>query len=105
MLYLICLQDVEGVGAAGAQTRVNHGYARNYLVPNKLARVVPRPRRGAAALAAAEAAAAAPRSVPGQPTLERQQQQFDKLMKTLTRSTLVRGQGCGPWRRWLCCLH
>lgn len=96
---------MEGVGAAGAQTRVNHGYARNYLVPNKLARVVPRPRRGAAALAAAEAAAAAPRSVPGQPTLERQQQQFDKLMKTLTRSTLVRGQGCGPWRRWLCCLH
>ncbi len=84
------LQDVEGIGAAGAQARVNHGYARNFLVPNKLARVVPRPRRGAAAAAAAEAAAAAPRSAPGEPTLERQQQQFDKLMKTLTGSTLVR---------------
>lgn len=74
---------------AGKQTRVNHGYARNFLVPNKLARVVPRPRRGAAAAAAAEAAAAAPRSAPGEVALERQQQQFDKLMKTL-RGTLVR---------------
>ncbi|PRW59172.1 50S ribosomal L9 [Chlorella sorokiniana] len=83
------LEDVEGVAAAGTQARVNHGYARNFLVPNKLARVVPRPRRGAAALAAAEAAAAAPRSAPGEPTLERQQQQFDKLMKTLTGSTLT----------------
>ena len=81
------------MGEAGKQAKVNHGYARNFLVPNQLARVVPRPRRGAAAAAAAEAAAAAPRAAPGEQNLERQQQQFDKLMKVLTGGTLVSGWG------------
>lgn len=39
---LSSFQDVDGIGAAGAIAKVNHGYARNYLVPNKLAAV----RRG-----------------------------------------------------------
>lgn len=102
------LQDVEGVGTQGSVARVNHGYARNHLVPNRLARVVPRARRGhlpAAAAAAADAdaaaaaAAAARAAAPGAQSLERQQQQFDKLMKTLTGSTLVGGFSCrhGPW--------
>ena len=87
---------MEGVGIAGKVARVNHGYARNFLVPNKLAMVVPRPRRGKVAAeaeggAAQQAGSAAARSNPAEVSLEKQQQQFDKLMKTLTGSTLVRG--------------
>ncbi|KAL4519462.1 hypothetical protein Ndes2526A_g01931 [Nannochloris sp. 'desiccata'] len=44
------LQDVDGMGAAGTIAKVNHGYARNYLVPNKLAAV----RRGKQAGSVAE---------------------------------------------------
>lgn len=98
------LQDVEGVGPAGKLAKVNHGYARNFLVPNQLALVVPRPRRGHRAAAAAEARSssgagavarqqqAASSSAPLQLSLEKQQQQFDKLIKTLTGAPLVRGQ-------------
>lgn len=78
------------MGEAGRLAKVNHGYARNFLVPNQLARVVPRPKRGRLAVPDTEAAVAAPRAAPGEPTLEKQQQQFDKLMKTLTATTLVR---------------
>jgi len=35
-------QDMPNLGAAGATIKVNHGYARNYLLPRKLAAV----RRG-----------------------------------------------------------
>ena len=98
------LQDVEGVGPAGKLAKVNHGYARNFLVPNQLALVVPRPRRGHRAAAAAEARSssgagavarqqqAASSSGPLQLSLEKQQQQFDKLIKTLTGAPLV-GEG------------
>jgi ribosomal protein L9 len=86
---------------------VNHGYARNFLVPNQLALVVPRPRRGhrAAAAAAARSSSgagtvarqqqAARSSGPLQLSLEKQQQQFDKLIKTLTGAPLVRGRQGG----------
>ena len=51
-----CVQDVEGVGAAGTLAKVNHGYARNFLVPNRAARPVAKaPRAGGAAAAAAAA--------------------------------------------------
>lgn len=77
--------------------RVNHGFARNFLVPNKLAAVVPQPRRRRGSSSADEAAAEqqqrqqAAAASSGDHTLERQQQQFDKLLKTLTGSALVRG--------------
>lgn len=92
--------------------RVNHGFARNFLVPNKLAVVVPQLRRRRGSTGADEAAAEQQRqqqvaaaASPGQQTLEKQQQQFDKLLKTLTGSTLVGGLGmraseslCSFWR-------
>ena len=56
------VQEVEGLGASGRQTKVNHGYARNYLIPKRLAAVQPMQRQGgggaAAAAGAAQAAAA-----------------------------------------------
>ncbi|KAL4445852.1 hypothetical protein ABPG77_009051 [Micractinium sp. CCAP 211/92] len=90
------LETVEGVGTAGRMARVNHGFARNFLVPNKLAVVVPQLRRRRGSTGADEAAAEQQRqqqvaaaASPGQQTLEKQQQQFDKLLKTLTGSTLT----------------
>ncbi|KAL4425745.1 hypothetical protein ABPG75_009761 [Micractinium tetrahymenae] len=88
------LETVEGVGTTGRVARVNHGFARNFLVPNKLAMVVARPRRGRADAGGDEAAAGqqqqqAAAASPGQQTLEKQQQQFDKLLKTLTGTTLT----------------
>lgn len=80
------------MGPRGKLAKVNHGYARNFLVPNRLAVVVPRPRRGQQQAAAASDAGeqqAVQQSSPAQLSLDWQQQQFDKLMKTLTTSTLV----------------
>jgi len=37
-----CVQDVESLGAVGKVVMVNHGFARNFLVPQRLAAV----RRG-----------------------------------------------------------
>ena len=91
------LQDVKGVGPAGKLAKVNHGYARNFLVPNRLASVVPLPSRRRRAARGAEAAASSSSTAQAQPSLrpvqlslERQQQQFDKLMKSLTTTVLVR---------------
>jgi len=36
-MQVILLQDLEGVGAKGATVTVKPGYARNYLLPHKLA--------------------------------------------------------------------
>ena len=36
-MEVILIDDVEGVGKKGATVKVAHGYARNYLVPRKLA--------------------------------------------------------------------
>lgn len=36
------MQDVNGLGPAGTLCKVHHGYARNFLIPNKLAAI----RRG-----------------------------------------------------------
>lgn len=33
------LQNVEGLGQSGSIVHVNHGYARNFLVPNKIAAI------------------------------------------------------------------
>ena len=92
------------MGSAGQLARVNHGYARNFLVPNRLAmpaaagphrsRRPPAAEAGSSASAAQQAAAAAERNSQAQLTVEKHQQQFDKLMKTLTGSTLVRGGTC-----------
>lgn len=40
------MQDVDGLGQAGKELSVNHGYARNYLIPKRLVDV--RQRRGSA---------------------------------------------------------
>lgn len=37
---LILLSDVEGLGAEGSVVRVHDGYARNFLIPRKLAAAV-----------------------------------------------------------------
>lgn len=95
------LQDVEGVGAAGQVVRVAHGYARNHLVPSQQGVLLPLPRRRRGRgrdAAAADAAAASVQQQqqrqaaanPAAQSLEKQQRDFDKLMKTLTGSTLVR---------------
>ncbi|MBN1353864.1 MAG: 50S ribosomal protein L9 [Candidatus Omnitrophica bacterium] len=36
-MQVILLQDVKGVGTEGSVTKVKEGYARNYLIPRKLA--------------------------------------------------------------------
>jgi large subunit ribosomal protein L9 len=36
-MEVILVQDVENLGAAHDQVKVKHGYARNYLIPRKLA--------------------------------------------------------------------
>lgn len=36
-MEVILIDDVEGVGKKGATVKVAHGYARNFLVPRKLA--------------------------------------------------------------------
>ncbi len=36
-MHVILLEDLEGVGAKGATVSVKPGYARNYLLPHKLA--------------------------------------------------------------------
>lgn len=38
-MQVILLKDVDGVGEAGAVVEVSDGYARNYLLPKKLATV------------------------------------------------------------------
>ncbi|KAL4859895.1 putative dolichyl-diphosphooligosaccharide--protein glycosyltransferase subunit 3B [Chlorella vulgaris] len=89
------LKDVEGLGTAGQVVRVNHGYARNWLVPKQQCAVAAlrhpdRRQRGKPNVAAGSWAQQAARpSTPAQMTLEKQEQQFDKLVKTLTSSTLT----------------
>jgi Ribosomal protein L9, N-terminal domain len=39
-----CLQDVSNLGAAGDKVVVSQGYARNYLIPQRLADAVPKTR-------------------------------------------------------------
>lgn len=66
----ISQQDVEEVGTAGSFARVNHGFARNYLIPQRKAVICHEATQeqlasgggggGAAVAAAAEAEAAAP---------------------------------------------
>jgi len=93
---LFALQDVERVGEAGKVVRVNYGFARNFLVPNRLAVAVnslprhARPDVGSSSAAAVQRHEVAASSSEQQ-SLERQQQQFDKLVKTLTGSPLVGG--------------
>lgn len=94
------MQDVDGLGAAGNLVKVNHGYARNFLVPNKLAAVRRGKQSGSVAGledTAAEASAARA-SVPSsalseedrkQHQLESQRRQLALVVKKLTTQTLV----------------
>lgn len=36
-MEIILLQDIRGLGQRGARVKVSPGYARNYLIPNKVA--------------------------------------------------------------------
>ncbi len=99
------------MGAAGKTVKVNHGYARNFLVPNRLAVAMPLPRRGQPAADAASSRGPQQRqeqhvaqSSSTQLNLEKQQQQFDKLLKVLTSSTLVRAARRGIAAALHCCL-
>ena len=65
-MEVILIDDVEGVGKKGATVKVAHGYARNYLVPRKMAQPATpaaiadaERRKDAAEKAVAEAAAKA----------------------------------------------
>jgi ribosomal protein L9 len=86
--------DVPGVGAEGAAARVAPGFARNFLLPNRLAAIRPAergPRAGgrpaaAAAAAAAPAAAAAAR---GEDAAARAQRRLEAAVKKLTTAQLV----------------
>ena len=96
------VQDIDGLGAAGKLVKVNHGYARNFLVPNRLAAVRRGKQSGSVsgmdnAAATPEAAAARP-SVPSsalskeerkQLQLEQERRQLAVVIKKLTTQTLV----------------
>jgi ribosomal protein L9 len=85
--------DVPGVGAEGAAARVAPGFARNFLLPNRLAVIRPAergPRAGGrpdAAAAAAPAAAAAAAS--GEDAAARAQRRLEAAVKKLTTAQLV----------------
>jgi len=94
------------MGAAGTIAKVNHGYARNYLVPNKLAAV----RRGkqagsivgiqeqsntSSATAAVAGGATAPSAALSEEEREKllvaqQKRRLESAVKKLTTQTLVR---------------
>jgi ribosomal protein L9 len=104
----IIFQDVDGMGTAGTIAKVNHGYARNYLIPNKLAAV----RRGkqsgsvadiqeysnASSISAAATAASGGVAASGALNEEereklmvaQQRRRLESAVKKLTTQTLVR---------------
>ena len=94
-------QDVDGMGAAGTIAKVNHGYARNYLIPNKLAAVRRGKQAGSVAAVQVESsiASAATGGAPSSALTEeereklvvaQQRRRLESAVKKLTTQTLVR---------------
>ena len=81
------LQDVAKVGLAGAVVNVSRGFARNYLIPQRLARAAT-PEASAAAKAAA--AAGSVQQVRAVTSAEEETQQALEAIERLTTKPLVR---------------
>jgi ribosomal protein L9 len=89
------------MGAAGTIAKVNHGYARNYLIPNKLAAVRRGKQAGSVAAVQVESsiASAATGGAPSSALTEeereklvvaQQRRRLESAVKKLTTQTLVR---------------
>eukprot|EP00887_Chlorella_sp_A99_P000764 scaffold5.g764.t1 len=94
-LPVLLLQEVEGVGASGKLARVNHGFARNYLIPKRKAVIAHRADDEAEAASSGGGAQAAADEVPR--GLAQQQRQAEAAIKKLITSpvTIKRKTGDG----------